>query len=75
MSCSPSEIPARLYAPQDRLWVGLEGQGLVNAEPETLLLCPRSAVVPGQRGAFRIERNSKDVRAFLLKEICNPGVV
>jgi hypothetical protein len=75
MSCSPGEIPASLNAPQDRFWVSLEGQGFMNPEPETLLLAPRGAVVPGQRGAFRIKRNAKHVRARLLKEICNAGVV
>jgi hypothetical protein len=75
MSCSPGEISASLNAPQDRLGVSLEGQGFMNPEPETLLLGPRGAVVPGQRGAFRIKRNAKHVRARLLKEICNAGVV
>ena len=75
MTCSPGEIPAGLNAPQDRLGVSLKGQGLMNAEPETLLLGPCGTVVPGQRGAFRIKRNAKKVRARLFKEICNSGVV
>jgi hypothetical protein len=75
MTCPPGEIPAGLNAPEDRLRVGLERQGLMNAEPETLLLGPCRTVVPGQRGSFRIERHAKQVRALLLKEICNAGVV